>query len=70
MSDDIRVERDGPVVTLDTADVLISTDGAAREALVTVAIPLSVLAALRALLNHPQLAAILDAPSDQLPLIA
>lgn len=64
----VRVERDGAVVYLDAGGLQLSVEPGADEALVTLAVPVSTLRALRALLAHPQLAAVLDAELSHPPL--
>jgi hypothetical protein len=55
---------DGPVLYVEADDILISAERGDVEALVTLSIPVSMLRALRAALNHPQLIALLEEPVE------
>jgi hypothetical protein len=55
---------DGPVLYVEADDILISAERGDAEALVTLSIPVSMLRALRAALNHPQLVTLLDEPAE------
>lgn len=66
---EVCVERsaDGSVLYLDASGVQLATEAGDAVAMLTVVLPLELLRALRALLNHPQLAALLDAPEVHPP---
>jgi hypothetical protein len=69
MPPEVCVEQsaDGSVLYLDAAGVQLATEAGDSVAVLTVAVPLDVLRGLRAILNHPQLAALLDAPEVNPP---
>jgi hypothetical protein len=52
------------VLYVEADDILISAERGDTEALVTLSIPVSLLRALRAALNHPQLIALLEEPVE------
>lgn len=66
----VAVERDGTITYLHAGELLATVESGADEVLVTLAVPVSALRALRALLLHPQLAAILDAHAASAPPVA